>query len=357
MAGRERQRPGRSWMAWGAAAAALLTKSKTVLPLVSKLAMPVSSMLASVFTYAWAYRSWTVGIGFVAMLFIHEIGHVLAAKRKGLPVSAPVFIPFVGALIAMKRHPRDAATEAFVALGGPLLGTMGALAALAAGLALESTALVLVAYAGFFINLINLLPIRPLDGGRIAGAVTRWLWAVGLVAGLAVILVLRSILFLVVYALFVAELYRKYATKRQKRTVVLTFAASVPAERLAEGFVPGEQHRRRLDFATWSGLDGIQRVETAWEAVGLRETVELPEPLLVGEVRLAGFRPVRDERGETVRYEAGIEIVGEPHENDRYHDIPARVRWAFGAAYFGLAALLAGLMAMVHRLPVAGFPG
>lgn len=340
-------------MAWAAAAVALLTKYKTIVPLMSKLAVPAFSMLASVFVYAWASRSWTIGIGFVAMLFIHEIGHVLAARRKKLPVTAPVFIPFVGALIAMKRNPRDAATEAYVALGGPLLGSAGALAALIAGLALESPALVMVAYTGFFINLINLLPIRPLDGGRIAAAVTRWLWVAGLAGGLAVIVYLRSLLFLIVYGLFVAELYRKFAAQRGKRPVVLSFAAAIPAERPAGVFVPGEQHRRRLDFATWSSLDGIQRIEAVWEAAGIRETVELAEPLLVEEVRLAGFRPVRDERGETVHYEAAIEIVGFPHENDRYHDIPARVRWAFGAAYFGLAAALAGLMVLVQRmLPV-----
>lgn len=84
------------------------------------------------------------------MIFIHEIGHVLAAKQKGLPVTAPLFIPFLGALITMKRNPRDAVTEAYIAYGGPLLGTIGATAAFALGVYTDSNLLISIAYTGFF---------------------------------------------------------------------------------------------------------------------------------------------------------------------------------------------------------------
>ena len=75
------------------------------------------------------------------MIFIHEIGHVLAAKQKGLPVSLPVFIPFLGAFIAMKKNPRDAVTEAYIAFGGPLLGTAGALICYLLGTATDNITL------------------------------------------------------------------------------------------------------------------------------------------------------------------------------------------------------------------------
>lgn len=346
-------------MTWGAAIVALLTKHKTIVPLLSKLVVPAFSMLASAFAYAWATRSWVVGIGLVAMLFVHEIGHVLAARQKGLPVSAPVFIPFIGALIAMKRNPRDAVTEAYVALGGPLLGSLGAMAALLIGLALSSTPLLLVAYMGFFINLINLLPIRPMDGGRIAAAVTRWLWVVGLVCGLFVILYLRSALFLFIYGLFALELYHKYVANRKKRPSTVPFAIRIPAEhlRLRSAFVPGEEHHRKLAFATWSELDGTQKVEVRWDALAIRDTVTLKEPFLVEEVRVTGIKHIRDDQGEVVRYDALCEMAGTPHENDRYYDIPPRVRWAFGAAYLGLAVLLAALMVMVQSMELPGVTG
>lgn len=357
--GKNDGKPGSSWMTWGAAALAVLTKYKAIVPLLSKLVVPTFSMLASAFAYAWATRSWTVGIGFVAMLLIHEIGHVLAARQKGLPVSAPVFIPFVGALITMRKHPRDAATEAWIAIGGPLLGSLGALLALLAGMALSSTDLILVAYLGFFVNLFNLLPIRPLDGGRIAAAVTRWLWAVGLVAGLVLIVYLRSILLLMIYALFAYELYRKYVSGRAKKAQVVPFAISIPEEhvRAMNVFVPGEHHHRKLDFATWTELDGTQRVEVIWDALAVRETLNLQEPFLVEEVRVTGIRHVHNEQGDVVRYDARCEMVGIPHENDRYHDIPVRVRWAFGAAYFGLAGVLAALMAAVQHMHLPGIGG
>ena len=70
---------------------------------------------------------WRYAVGFVALLLIHEMGHFIAARQRGLPVGMPTFIPFMGAWIEMKAMPHDAETEAYVGLGGPLLGTIGAL--------------------------------------------------------------------------------------------------------------------------------------------------------------------------------------------------------------------------------------
>src|SRR5690625_3362438 len=140
----------------------LMKKNKTWWWLIS-----VIGLLLSIAAYALVIPLQIV-IGLIVMLLIHEMGHVLATKRKGLPVSPPLFIPFLGALIMMKRHPRDAATEAYVAFGGPLIGTIGAMVAFWLALQLENTSLLIVANLGFFLNLINLLPIHPLDGGRIS---------------------------------------------------------------------------------------------------------------------------------------------------------------------------------------------
>lgn len=124
------------------------------------------SMAVTVGAYALLYP-WSFAIGLVLMIFIHEMGHIWAAKRKGLPVSAPAFIPFLGALIMLKRQPQDAVTEAYVAFGGPLIGTAGAFMTwlLAGWTGYE--VLYPIAFIGFFLNLFNLLPMHPLDGGRI----------------------------------------------------------------------------------------------------------------------------------------------------------------------------------------------
>ena len=79
------------------------------------------TMFISIWVYAMAW-GWWFAFGFVVLIFVHECGHLLAAKRVGLKVGAPVFIPFMGAIIALKEAPRNAWIEAQVGIGGPLLG-------------------------------------------------------------------------------------------------------------------------------------------------------------------------------------------------------------------------------------------
>ena len=140
------------------------------------------SGLVSVAAYALLW-SWWFAVGLVVLLFIHEMGHVLEAKRQGLPVSAPMFIPFLGALITLKELPDDVWREARVALAGPIIGTLGACAFWAIGAATDRDFFTAMAYVGFFLNLFNLLPIVPLDGGRAIAALHPAFWLVGL-AGL-----------------------------------------------------------------------------------------------------------------------------------------------------------------------------
>jgi Zn-dependent protease len=136
------------------------------------------TMLVSVFAYALVF-GWRYAAGFVALLFCHEMGHFVAARRSGLPVGVPTFIPFVGAWIEMKEMPKDARTEAYVAIAGPVAGTLAALACFAAARASGSQLLLALAYAGFFLNLFNLIPLSPLDGGRITAILSPRIWLLG----------------------------------------------------------------------------------------------------------------------------------------------------------------------------------
>ena len=143
-----------------------------------KIALTGGTMLISLVVYAFVF-GWKYATGFVLLLLVHEMGHYIAARHRGLDVGAPTFIPFVGAWIALKQLPHDAETEAYVGLGGPLLGSVGAL--LCYFLARESGSpwLLAVAYAGFFLNLFNLIPISPFDGGRITAVLTPRIWLLG----------------------------------------------------------------------------------------------------------------------------------------------------------------------------------
>ncbi|PWU12990.1 MAG: site-2 protease family protein [Verrucomicrobia bacterium] len=122
---------------------------------------------------------WQFALGFVLLILVHECGHLIAARYFGLKVGAPVFIPFMGAFIALKQAPKDAWMEAWVGIGGPLLGTGGALVCEEIFLLTGSRLFQGLAFAGFMVNLINLAPIGQLDGGRIVTALSPWLWLIG----------------------------------------------------------------------------------------------------------------------------------------------------------------------------------
>lgn len=143
-----------------------------------KLALTGGTMFLSVLVYGWMF-GWRYAVGFVALLLVHELGHYFAARNKGLNVGMPTFIPFVGAWIEMKDMPRDAETEAYVGVAGPLAGTVGSLACFYLAREFDSQLLLAVAYSGFFLNLFNLIPISPFDGGRITAVISPMLWLVG----------------------------------------------------------------------------------------------------------------------------------------------------------------------------------
>ena len=137
------------------------------------------SMLVSIAAYSLIW-GWRFALGFVVLLFIHEMGHVLQLRREGVQASAPMFIPFLGAVITAKSLGRDAAAEARVGLAGPILGTAGAAACIPLAAATGNDLFTALAYIGFFLNLFNLLPVTPLDGGRAMAALSPWMWFVGL---------------------------------------------------------------------------------------------------------------------------------------------------------------------------------
>ncbi len=171
------------------------------------------SMFISAAVYVWL-GGWWFGIGLVVLLFVHEMGHVLEAKRQGLPVSAPLFIPFMGALITLKQMPHNAWREAKLAIAGPLLGSAGALAIYVAAVAWDSRPLKALAFLGFFINLFNLLPVIPLDGGRITGALHPALWVVGFVALVGLVIVMPNPILILILIFAASELWRRWQTRR-----------------------------------------------------------------------------------------------------------------------------------------------
>ena len=176
------------------------------------------TMLVTIWVYAMIWGVW-FAVGFVLLIFVHECGHLLAAKRLGLKVGAPVFIPFMGAIIALKEAPRNAWIEAQVGIGGPMLGTLGAAFCEMIHLATGHTMFRALAYTGFFLNLFNLAPVGFLDGGRIVTALSPWLWLVGF-AILGVMTILHPnfllILILVLSAPRIFFLFRRKSDEERR---------------------------------------------------------------------------------------------------------------------------------------------
>jgi Zn-dependent protease len=143
-----------------------------------KVLISVGSMLLTIWIYATIYGL-PFAAGFVGMIFVHEMGHFIAARQKGLAVGLPTFIPFVGAWINLKDQPMDAETEAYIAYAGPFVGTVAAFAAYFIGRDQGSELWMALAYAGFMINLFNLIPVSPLDGGRITQVLSPRIWLIG----------------------------------------------------------------------------------------------------------------------------------------------------------------------------------
>ena len=130
---------------------------------------------------------WPFAVGLVVLLFIHEMGHALVMKLKGIPIGGMVFIPFFGAAVTMNQMPRNAQDEAEVGIAGPIAGAVasGVCLLIAELYGTQSTIWAPLAYFGFFLNLFNLIPIVPFDGGRVLAAIDRRIWLLGFVGLLA----------------------------------------------------------------------------------------------------------------------------------------------------------------------------
>jgi len=168
------------------------------------------TMLVSIGAYALLFPVW-FAVGFVVLIWVHEMGHVLQLKREGIKASAPMFIPFLGAFVAMKEMPKNALAEARVGLAGPVLGTLGGLAVLGLYAWTQNPLFLGLAYFNFLINLFNLAPMLPLDGGRAMGAMSPVFSLLGLVVMVGMFFVAPIMVFIALLGL--PEVWHRWKTR------------------------------------------------------------------------------------------------------------------------------------------------
>jgi Zn-dependent protease len=187
-------------------------------------------MLVSVAGYA-LFWGWRFAVGFVALLFVHELGHVLEARRQGLKTGGVYFIPFLGAVMLLKQQSKDAAHAAWLGLGGPILGSAAAALTWLGGLWFESDLLVALGFTGFLLNLFNLIPVMPLDGGWATAVFHPIWWGFGLI-GLALLFVaFPSPIIAIVIVFGLVELRRRW--KRRDEEETSPYFAISPGQRAA----------------------------------------------------------------------------------------------------------------------------
>jgi Zn-dependent protease len=195
---------------------ALVLKFKTAMLALLKLKLLATSasMLVSVAGYA-VFWGWKFAAGFVVLLLVHELGHVLEAKRQGLATGGVYFIPFLGAVMLLKQQSKNPAQAAWLGLAGPILGSAAAAATWAAGVAAGSDLLVALGFTGFLLNLFNLIPVMPLDGGWATAVFHPLFWAFGLIGVIVLFAVFPNPILLIVAAVGAWELWKRWRRRGQ----------------------------------------------------------------------------------------------------------------------------------------------
>jgi Zn-dependent protease len=198
-----------------AAIVAFLAKFKAILLLLPKLKLftTAGTMFISLAAYAWLW-GWQFAAGFIALLFVHEMGHVIQLRREGIKASAPMFIPFLGAVISARSLGDDAVAEARVGLAGPILGSIGAAACILVWDATGNDMWRALAFTGFLLNLFNLLPVIPLDGGRAMAAMAPWMWFVGFAALIPLVFVFANPIMLIILVFAGLETYKRWRLRK-----------------------------------------------------------------------------------------------------------------------------------------------
>jgi Zn-dependent protease len=195
--------------------AKLGAKLKALIFLLPKLKFltTAGSMVVSVAAYSLIW-GWRFAVGFVLLLLVHEMGHWIQLRREGIKASAPMFIPFLGALIWARSFGGNALAEARVGLAGPVLGSLGAAVVAGVSYLVDSELLRALAFTGFFLNLFNLLPVVPLDGGRAMAALSPTMWIVGYVLLIAVTVAFPNPIMLLILVLGGLETWRRWRDRK-----------------------------------------------------------------------------------------------------------------------------------------------
>ncbi|MFP3728393.1 site-2 protease family protein [Priestia filamentosa] len=216
---------------------------------IAKLAQLPTIISLGVMLWFYMHRyGWQLGIITLFYLVAHEYGHLYAARKLGVRTSNAIFIPFVGALIALKERPQTVKDEAFIAYMGPLVGSLAVFVTAVPLYFITHHELWLVAMAiGFTLNLFNLIPVTPMDGGRIVAAISPKLWILGFIMIVVFAVLLKTFVLCFVVFMSALELFllRKIKKSNEKLADILSERKETLQEFLEEAIK--NKKRRKAD--------------------------------------------------------------------------------------------------------------
>jgi Zn-dependent protease len=236
--GRARKRIGSATAAVIALVAKFFAAIKALFLLLPNVKLLTTSATALVSVAAYSlFWGWEFAAGFVLLLFVHEMGHVFQLRREGIRASAPMFIPFLGAMITAKSLGENALAEARVGLAGPILGSLAAAGVAVVGALTNSDFLLALAYVGFLINLFNLLPVVPLDGGRAMAAMAPWMWFLGFGGLVAMAFIFPNPILFIIILFGGMETWRRWKLRGTRSLEQAAYYRVSPRNRLIVGGV------------------------------------------------------------------------------------------------------------------------
>jgi Zn-dependent protease len=186
------------------------------------------SFLASIWFYA-LFFGWKFAIVLVLLLLVHELGHTVFMRAFGLPASLPYFIPGFGAFVSLKARPASLLHTSYIALGGPLVGGLASAVCYFYGDATNNIFWIACAYTGFLINLINLMPVPPLDGGTVVASISPKIWTFGLILFVVGSFALHffSPIFMIIIIFALPTIFAAWRTRRDPDATPIPLAARV----------------------------------------------------------------------------------------------------------------------------------
>lgn len=337
------------WGGLAVAGAFLLTKGKVILALLkfSKFGGTLISFGVSLLFYAQVFGVW-FGVGLLYLLFIHEMGHLLAAKRLGFKTGPAIFVPFMGAVIGIKDTFRTPKQEAILAYGGPLAGLVS-LIPLAIGYTVTGNDFWLVIFhLGALLNLFNLLPVSPLDGGRILAGLPIIVWVAGLAALIAYGITNFSLILLLIAFFGGSAVWKRYKFAKQyeeNRSTLMLYRAA--RERVLRA--KAEQERVNAEVALAPEVEEEQTVESTYDPIAWSLRLDLQD------LRQASPEEARQEADDLLRYQYDaandydallrridqrIEPLRLAEESVQYHQMPKKQQTITLLAYLALGAIL-----------------